>query len=97
MDTSARYESLKEAVNMSPNNKRVVKFLIFADEDELKKVLKKEDRNEFLNLAIESLPKTRQTEKWLKNGGYFKILDWGEKVAEESKFFIVLIFESTYS
>ena len=86
MNNSARYESLKEAWPMSPQNKRVVKFLIFAEDEQVKKVLKKEDKNDFLNLVIESLPKTRQTEKWLKNGGYFKILDWGEKVADESKF-----------
>ena len=86
MNNSARYESLKEALSMSPQNMRVVKFLIFAEEEQVKKVLKKEDKNDFLNHAIESLPKTRQTEKWLKNGGYFKILDWGEKVADESKF-----------
>ena len=86
MNQSARYQSLIEAMTKSPLNKKIVRMCIFADEEKLKKVLRLEQRNEFLNDIVNELKETRQKENWLANGGYFKILDWGEKVAAESKY-----------
>ena len=86
MNNSARYQSLQEAMTKSPLNKKIVRICIFADEEKLKKVLQLEERENFLNDVVNQLKETRQTENWLANGGYFKILDWGEKVAQESKF-----------
>ena len=88
MNNSARYQSLQEAMTKSPLNKKIVRICIFADEEKLKKVLQLEERENFLNDVVNQLKETRQTEQWLANGGYFKILDWGEKVAAESKLII---------
>ena len=87
MNMTARFESLQQAMRMSPLNKKIVKILISAEEDQLKKVLQLEYKNDFLNEIANELKETRQNEKWLANGGYFKILEWGEKVAAESKYF----------
>ena len=86
MNNTARFQSLQEAMGKSPLNRKVVRICIFAEENELKKVLQLEERENFLNDVVNQLKETRQTENWLANGGYFKILDWGEKVAQESKF-----------
>ena len=83
MNNSARYQSLQEAMTKSPLNKKIVRICIFADDEKLKKVLRLEQKNEFLNEIVNELKETRQKEKWLANGGYFKILEWGEKVANE--------------
>ena len=86
MNNTARFQSLQEAMGKSPLNRKVVRICIFSEEDKLKKVLQLEERDNFLNDIVNQLKETRQTEQWLANGGYFKILDWGEKVAQESKF-----------